>query len=54
MHSHHCRNGHPIRGPRDLRSNRQCVLCSRRNESEYRRRCRDARRRLAAIEALIA
>lgn len=55
LHQHSCRSGrHEISQPSHRRSNGHCAGCARENESKYRRSCRDARRRLAAIEALIA
>jgi hypothetical protein len=43
-----CSSGHPIRGPQDLRSNRQCARCSRDNEARYRQRLRNARDQIRA------
>ena len=52
--NHQCSNGHTISGPQDRRSNGDCRQCASHNEAKYRRTLRDARQRLAAIEALIA
>jgi hypothetical protein len=53
--SSHCRSGdHIIADQRDRMSNGACRKCAYRNQSKYLRNCRDARRRLAAIEAALA
>jgi hypothetical protein len=50
-----CQSGrHSINGPADLRPNGRCIHCSREAQKKYRQSCRDARKRLQAIEALIA
>lgn len=55
IHEHRCRSGrHVIRGPQDRRSHGGCAGCARESEARYRRSCRNARKRLAAIQDLIA
>jgi hypothetical protein len=52
MPDQHCRSGrHTIR---DRASNGGCRFCATDNGRRYRRTLQDSRRRLAAIEALIA
>lgn len=45
---------HVHSGPQDLRPDGRCIWCSREAQRNYRIRCRDARRRLVAIEAALA
>lgn len=46
---------HVHRGPADFRPDgRTCIHCSREAQKRYRESCRDARRRLAQIEAVLA
>jgi hypothetical protein len=55
LHETRCRSGrHVIRDHRDRVTSGGCRACAYENQAVYRRNCRDARRRLAAIEALIA
>jgi hypothetical protein len=50
-----CRSGrHVIRDPHDRVSNGACRRCAYENQAAYRHSCRDARRRLRAIEAALA
>jgi hypothetical protein len=51
-----CRNGlHQIRGPQDRRpGSKTCIRCSRASQVKYQARCRDARKRLAVIEAALS
>lgn len=45
---------HARRGPQDRRPDGRCIHCQREAQKRYRDACRDARRRLAAIQELIA
>jgi hypothetical protein len=45
---------HVHRGPQDRRPDGRCIHCQREAQKRYRDACRDARRRLAAIQELIA
>lgn len=46
---------HVHRGPEDYRPDgRTCIHCQREAQKRYRQGLRDARRRLAAIEAALA
>lgn len=53
MPAHRC-DRHVRRGPEDYRPNGRCAHCAREASRKYGQKCREARRRLAAIEALIA
>jgi hypothetical protein len=52
MHGNACTR-HTRRGPEDYRNGR-CIYCQREAQRRYARSCRDARRRLKAIEAALA
>jgi hypothetical protein len=50
-----CRSGrHLIKSSQDRRANGGCAQCARANQRRYGARCRDARRRLTAIEAALS
>lgn len=45
---------HVHRGPQDRRPDGRCAFCQREAQRRYRESCRDARRRLRDVEALLA
>jgi hypothetical protein len=49
-----CRNGHEINGPQDRTHNGDCLHCRRARQREYMAECRQARRTLRQLQAVLA